>query len=43
MKDVAIRSGLRSLDDQDRDMQFELKAGNPEAGETGWRVRMIFP
>jgi len=40
---VAVLSGLRSLDYQSRDIQFEGAADPAVAAEASRRVRMIFP
>jgi len=40
---VAVLSGLRALDYQNRDVQFEGKAGEAVALEANRRIRMIFP
>jgi len=40
---VAVLSGLRSLDYQSRDIQFEAKADANDVKEANRRLRMIFP
>ncbi len=40
---VAVLSGLRSVDYQSRDLQFEDHAGTATTSEANRRIRMIFP
>lgn len=40
---VAVLSGLRSLDYQTRDVQFESKTDNATILEANRRIRMVFP
>jgi len=40
---VVVLSGLRSLDDQGRDIQYEATADVATVAEADRRVRMIFP
>ena len=40
---VVVLSGLRSLDYQNRDVQFEARAGAAEVAEANRRIRMVFP
>jgi mRNA-degrading endonuclease toxin of MazEF toxin-antitoxin module len=40
---VAVLSGLRALDYQNRDVQFEVLAGPDVAAEANRRLRMVFP
>lgn len=40
---VAVLSGLRSLDYQSRDVQFEAKADATTVTEANRRIRMVFP
>ena len=40
---VAVLSGLRSLDYQNRDIQFEATGATADVTEANRRLRMIFP
>ncbi len=40
---VAVLSGLRSLDFQNRDVQFEAKTDSATIVEANRRIRMVFP
>jgi mRNA-degrading endonuclease toxin of MazEF toxin-antitoxin module len=43
VKGVAILSDLRSIDYQERSVQFEAEIAPTEVGEANRRIRMIFP
>lgn len=40
---VAVLSGVRALDYQNRNVQFETKASTAEIAEANRRIRMVFP
>jgi mRNA interferase MazF len=40
---VAVLSGVRALDYQNRNVQFEAKASTAAIAEANRRIRMVFP